>query len=300
MMTLVAMEQRVAPIIQRLVTGNAAWCPAHMASPGWLLGDRRLYRDSIWQRARAAYGAADADHLFVAALDPAGPAALAGLRPGMAIRAINGTAPDADPNDPHGRMAAAHALLARANPAAPLAITVDARVDPIIVPGVRGCASEFRVEANDGVRAQADGTLVLISAGMVRFADSDDELATLIAHELAHNVLRHRARLDAAAIRRGVGQMFGRSARLTKATEEEADRLSVWLIAGAGYDPGAAARFWTNFGKRHGAGIFTAPTHPRWKRRVAMVQKERALMEALRKADPQVIPPLVANPPPLE
>lgn len=300
LLALIAMEQRVAPIVQRLATGNARWCNDQVASPGWLLGDRRLYRDTIWTRARAAYGAPDADHLFIAALDPDGPAARAGLQRGMAILAINGQRPDAMTTDPHARMAAAHALLVRADPAAPLAISVAGRTEPVIVPAGRGCMSEFRVEASENLRAQADGTLVLISAGMVRFADSDDELAALIAHELAHNILRHRARLDAAAIKRGMRQMFGRSARLTKATEQEADRLAVWLLAGAGYDPGAAARFWTNFGKRHGAGIFTAPTHPRWKQRVAMVTEEMAEIERLRRADPNVIPPLIANPPPLD
>jgi predicted Zn-dependent protease len=150
------------------------------------------------------------------------------------------------------------------------------------------------------VRARADGILVLLYAGMLRFSDNDDELATVIAHELAHNILRHRARLNAANIQRGLAQNFGRNARLTRATEEEADRLSVWLMADAGYDPAAAARFWTNFGKRHGGGIFAAPTHPRWQDRVRSVTEEAAAMQRLRAADPLAIPPLVASPPPLE
>ena len=62
----------------------------------------------------------------------------------------------------------------------------------------------------------------------------------------------------------------------------------------------AAARFWTNFGKRHGGGIFAAPTHPRWKERVKLVTAEAETMRQLRAADPNAIPPLVSNPPPLE
>lgn len=298
---LIAMERRVAPIIQRLVTSNAAWCPVTMAAPGWLLGDRRLYRDALWPSARALYGATDADALFVAALDPASPAAQAGLRMGDAILSINGTMVNAPDKDPHARMAAAHALLAAAPPGAPLTVSTRGG-DTLAINAPRGCASEFRVEATGGLQAKADGLLVLVSAGMVRFADDDAELATVIAHELAHNILRHRVRLDEADITRGLAQHFGRNARLTRMTEIEADRLSIWLMVGAGYNPAAAVRFWTNFGKRAvGALSFLqSPTHPTWRQRVKIVTAEAALIRQMRAADPNAVSPLVTNPQPLD
>ena len=298
--TIIAMERRVAPIVQRLAVDSARWCPVTMAMPGWLLGDRRLYRDAIWPRVRAAYGAGDIDAPFIAALDPAGPAARAGLRPGDAISAINGQPVVAASADPHARMAAAHALLAALPADASFSVTTPRMAMPLTITPARGCASEFRVEAADNVHAKADGLLVLISAGMVRFADADDELATVIAHELAHNILRHRARLDEAAITRGLAQLFGRNARLTRITEAEADQLSVWLLSEAGYDPAAAVRFWTNYGKRHGGGIFQSPTHPTWRQRVAGVRAETALLARLRAADPAAPPPMIANPAPLD
>lgn len=298
--TLIGMERRVAPIIARLMQGSARWCPQLMPTPGWLLGDPRQYRAAVWNRARPAYGASGVDAPFIAALDPGGAAAAAGVMPGDAVTAINGVTLSGDGDDPYARMAQAHALLAAADPRAPLTITL-ARLDtPLTFAAPAGCASEFRVEASEQVRARADGTLVLLYAGMLRFSDDDDELATVIAHELAHNILRHRARLNAADIQRGLAQNFGRNARLTRLTEIEADRLSVWLMADAGIDPAAAARFWTNFGKRHGGGIFAAPTHPRWKERVKLVTAEAETMRQLRAADPNAIPPLVSNPPPLE
>ena len=107
----------------------------------------------------------------------------------------------------------------------------------------------------------------------------DKTLVSLIAHELAHNVLRHRARLDAAGVDRGLMKQFGRNARLFRQTEVEADRLSVWLLAGAGYDPGAAVRFWTAFGQREGRPLFQAGTHPRWQDRVEALASERGVAE---------------------
>lgn len=41
------------------------------------------------------------------------------------------------------------------------------------------------------VNASANGKLVFIAAGKMRFANNDAELATMIAHELAHNTMRH-------------------------------------------------------------------------------------------------------------
>lgn len=297
---IVSMEARVAPLAARIVRGSAPWCPATMAAPGWLLGDRRLYSEHVWPLARAAYGASDADAPFIAALDPDGAAARAGLRVGDAITAIDGMAVRAKDETPHGRLAWMHNSIASLPENSALAVSVPRLAAPVRLAPAPGCASEFRVEAYDAVKAQADGTVVFIPGGMVRFAANDEELATVIAHELAHNILLHRVRLDAAKINRGLGQQFGRSARLTRATEVEADRLSVWLLADAGFDPDAAARFWTGYGKRRGGGIFAAPTHPRWRERVRIVTAEADLLRSLRAADPVTAPPLVTNPPPLE
>lgn len=297
---IIAMEARVAPLAARLARGAAGWCPHTMPTPGWLLGDRRLYSDRVWPQARAAYAVADTDALFIAALDPEGAAAHAGLRVGDSITGIDGMAATAIDDSPHGRMAWAQAMLADLPAATPLEVHIARLPRPVRLAPAPGCSSEFRVEADDAVKAQADGTVVYIPGGMVRFAANDEELATVIAHELAHNILRHRARLDAAGIDRGLGQQFGRSARLTRLTEIEADRLSVWLLADAGFAPGTAARFWQSYGKRRGGGIFAAPTHPKWRERVRIVAEEEAAMQRLRAANPVTAPPLVANPTPLE
>ena len=40
-------------------------------------------------------------------------------------------------------------------------------------------------------RAFADGTKVFLTRGMMRFAQSDEELALVVAHETAHNIMGH-------------------------------------------------------------------------------------------------------------
>lgn len=297
---LAELEARVAAIGFRLTTANAAWCRVQQPQFGWIWGDPRLYAADRRPAALAAYGASDRDAPFVAAIAPTSPAAKAGMRVGAAVIGMQGRGPpDGADAHPFARITAIETMLAALPPAAPLVLDTG-EVGALTLTPVAGCISDFRVEASDRTAAVADGRMVLVHQGLAEFVRDDDELAAAIAHELAHNILRHRARLDAAGVNRGLGKQFGRSARLFKQTEIEADRLSVWLLAGADYDPGAAARFWQTFGQRPGRPMFQAATHPGWRDRVASLQAESALIAAARAANQPLHPPLIDAPPPLE
>ncbi|WP_374524361.1 M48 family metalloprotease [Sphingopyxis sp.] len=297
---LAALESRIAAIGFRLTTANAAWCPALQPQFGWIWGDPRLYAAGRRAEALAAYHAGDTDAPYIAAIAPHSPADLAGLKVGEPVLALGGTPlPPGEGSDPFARIAAAETLFAALPPGAVAQISGAAGHVTAVTP-VPGCATDFRVDARDRPEGAADGRLVVVSGGLVQFATSDDELAAAVAHELAHNILRHRVRLDAAGVDRGLGKQFGRSARLFRQTEVEADRLSPWLLAGAGYDPHAAIRFWTRFGEREGPILFQAGTHPRWRARVASIEAEVRAIDAARAAGEPLQPPLITDPPPLE
>ncbi len=297
---LAATEARVSAIGFRLTPANAAWCPIRQPQFGWIWGDPRLYAPDRRAEALAAYGANDQVHAYIAALAPASPAASAGMTVGTPIVGMaSAPVPDGVGDHPFARITAIETSVAALPVEAPLALVAGAGRIVSITP-VAGCASDFRVEANDRPAAVADGRMVLVNQGLADFAADGDELAAAIAHELAHNILRHRARLAAAGVDRGLGKQFGRNARLFKQTEVEADRLSVWLLAGAGYDPAAAARFWERFGQRKGRPLLQASTHPNWRDRVASLQAEATAIAAARAAGQPLHPPLTDAPPPLE
>lgn len=143
---------------------------------------------------------------------------------------------------------------------------------------LEACATRFELTGSGG-RAVADGSRVVIGVKFPGFAMSEDLLAAAIAHELAHNLLEHRAWLDAN----------GRRRSHVRATEREADRLMPWLLANAGYDPAAAVRFFEKYRPSSGSVLFIPGSHARWKDRVKIVEGElpaiRALMETSGKAD---------------
>jgi beta-barrel assembly-enhancing protease len=248
---LTALDQRVAVIAYRLSTANLALCSAHAPQTGVTLQELAQFSGAD-REAAAATGIRQAP--TVTALVPGSPAFQAGLRLGDAVTAFNGRPlGPIDPKNAYARVAQIEA----AAEAGPLALTVD-RPATLIVHGAPGCRSRVQVVPGRKLNAWSDkaGLYVQLTDAVAREAADDDELAAIIGHEMAHNILGHDAR--------------------KKAQEIEADIFSLKLLKNAGYDPRAAARFWRHFGRKTGAGIFSDGTHQRTKARVAMLEAEAA------------------------
>ncbi|MET0247186.1 MAG: M48 family metallopeptidase, partial [Sphingomonas sp.] len=146
------------------------------------------------------------------------------------------------------------------------------------------------VNPDDELQSKADGVYVQINSGMIRFAGDEDQVAAMLAHEFAHNILRHRIRLEAAGVRRGIFGQLGRSARLIRQTEVEADRLSVYLMANAGYPPAAIVTFWTRYRGAHPLNQIAAPTHLGPGDRIAVVNTEIGNLARMKAASEQPKP----------
>ena len=92
----------------------------------------------------------------------------------------------------------------------------------------------------------------------------DDELAAVLAHEIAHVTLMHMAERETSRLftDRHEDDPFY-SASYSTADEAEADKLSVLYMALAGYDPMAAPRVWQAAHRRYGSdpGVYLY-SHP--------------------------------------
>ncbi|GGB93212.1 hypothetical protein GCM10011494_09540 [Novosphingobium endophyticum] len=157
-----------------------------------------------------------------------------------------------------------------------------------LVTPVPACMTRFEVAIRQEFTADADGEMVQISS---RFFEEypQDQVAAVIAHELAHNILRHRERLEKKGVAYGLLSGFGRNVRYFRQTELEADILSVSLLANAGYDPQAAVRFWRTFGPEHAGGILRSRSHPAWNDRLATIEKAIADLGPQRPNLPDVL-----------
>jgi hypothetical protein len=229
----------------------------------------------------------------VSAVVPGGPADQLGIKAGDGLIAVNDGLISAIATSPNTQSADRVESIQRNIRAAlktsgsvKLTFATDTGSKDVVLRPPAICASRFWVDARSGIDAGADGDGVRVTEGMMAFTSADDaQLAALAAHELSHNLLGHRARLDAGA---------GRTSDIL-ATEIEADRLSVWLVANAGYDLPAVLIFAERFGRKTGWGILSAGTHLRWKNRRKVMAAEIALIEKAERQNGLAPPPLLVG-----
>lgn len=293
-------EDRMIAIGDRILraAGAAGWCDASQ-SLGWTLGELGQYPKELRQHVRTVWNLPDGPALFVSSVAPDGAAARAGIRAGMGIALLDGMQPMRNQLREPSRHALANSerLIDEALARGPLAIeAVDSAGirSSIALTGDLACASRFELSAEDEEQAYADGSLVQVTAGMGRYTDGqDDELAGVIAHEIAHNILRHVPRSQEAGTPDDYRRYLGRYSRISRKMEEEADRLAVWLLAVAGYDPEAPVRFWRRFGPNNDTAHPFGRLHDPWRTRVASIEDEIAIMRAAKAADPDARPALL-------
>ncbi len=225
----------------RLVDANAPYCDQKIVRTGLLLNDVAQYADQ--ETARFALGFNGS--IGITAVAPDSPAESAELSPGDTLLAINAMPiddiaiddPELSNEQPvYRRVAAINRLLEHALAEANVQLTISrggiSRTVPI--EPVLTCPGRFQIRVSADRSATADGKMVSVSSRLAEYFLSNDEFAAVVAHELAHNLLKHRDLLDAQQVNRGFFGQLGKSAQRIKDTEIEADRLSVWLMVNAG------------------------------------------------------------------
>ena len=145
------------------------------------------------------------------------------------------------------------------------------RLKPVVnLPGARW---EFEVFEDSSANAFAlPGGKVGVNTGLLRIAQTDAELAAVVAHEMAHVTSNHAqsriqrnqtvalggAILGAVLSGSENGQQLGQLAQkggeiafgltFSRSQELEADRIGTLFMARAGYDPTAAISLWQKMG----------------------------------------------------
>ncbi len=158
-----------------------------------------------------------------------------------------------------------------------------------------GCYYYFKLVRDEEINSLADGKNIVIFTGMMRFVESDDELAVVMAHEFAHNLMGHVSAqknnatfgmlvglaADAIADSQGLnthGELGKAGTEIAVLTygvdfEKEADYVGIYVMAKAGYDINQAAKLWRRMSIEDPEGIYNSVTHPSNAARFVALQK---------------------------
>lgn len=237
--TLAAEEAHLAGIADRMASANSALCQRPQMITGLILHDLTQYQPG--RRAEVARAFSLGEGFGVLQMVSGGAAQRAGLRIDDEILAVGDVSVKISPAALQGPASFRSAeglsdiFQSRlANGPADLLIRRSGQIKHITLTVDRGCGGELSLSNSSALNAWADGHHIVVSAGMRQFAQSDDEIAFVIAHEMAHNILKHFGSQEKMGI-------FG----LPKARDNEldADGFAVRLMAAAGYQPYAGIAF---------------------------------------------------------
>ena len=268
-------QQRLYDISSRILEGGAPLCEKRTHSPyGISIENIFNYGEAFQAAARKEFGVDE--HVRVALLASGGAAQKAGIQSGDRLLAINGQDVLSGKNavKKTGEILQKHAASDGADHFQVLRGTQPLRVELPQLPVQ--CNFPVVLTTDDAINAFADGRRVIITSGMMRFAVEQQELALVVSHELAHNLMGH---IDAKRMNSLGGLIldvlfagFGINtntafSQLTANAhsvgfEAEADYVGLYLMARAGMELEGAENFWRRMAVENPGSIGHAQTHP--------------------------------------
>lgn len=231
-------------------------------------------------------------------------AAKAGVRTGDKLIAIEGSP---IPSGLNAERQAAAILLPLMNKRSTVKLSVarGGTEIPLTVPLTRACAFGVELGNADHVNAYNDGRRVMLTRGMMKFVQSDTELAYVLAKELAHNSLRHAYKQNIAGtvnaiienlarVQPDLSAMAGSSGikAMPQDLDAEADRLALYMLARAGYDIDGAARFWQRLATQYPSSVLNGYTaiHPGTEHRISSIERTVAEIKARQASKRPLLP----------
>ena len=165
---------------------------------------------------------------------------------------------------------------------------------------------EFKLVRDNQVNAFCmPGGKIVVYEGLLPLIASDDELAVVIGHEVAHAVAKHsNERMSQALLAQyggailnealstrsaamqnigntvfGLGTQLGVTLPYSRKHELEADHMGLIFMTMAGYNPRSAISFWQKMSTNGGGTLEILSTHPSDGNRIAQMQKLLPEME---------------------
>lgn len=269
--SLVEDQLRLHKVGFRIAGAAAELCGKKMRSNyGFLVVDEVQWGTGLSEAVRSLYGV-DAG-LTVLGVAAGSGAASAGLQRGDKILAIGG---QDLPNETQS-MKKFRKRLKEARGAQVSLRIGGSRARTVVVAPTAVCDYSIELGASESINVFADGKRVVITRAMMRFARDELELALVVSHELAHNVMDHVDTkianavpgliLDLVFAGLGVntGGVFSKvsGSAYSHDFEAEADYVGLYYLARAGYPLKEAPNFWRRMAALNPKAVSHATTHP--------------------------------------
>jgi len=156
-----------------------------------------------------------------------------------------------------------------------------------VEPGDRGFPVEVHVANSPVINAYAGlGGIITLNSGLLNKAESPEEIAGVLAHEIEH--VHHRHIMEGALVHlftaEGIHLIFGDASSaagfakyllnmdFTKDQERQADEEGLRRLQAARVDNQGFKRFFEKMGKHEGSSVFLSD-HPSNQERIEMVEK---------------------------
>ena len=258
--------RRLLRVAERLRRGAVSACGERVAPVlGVVAAAPPEVMRSLHEVADRRFGFAMEDEVRVFWVEPGYAAAAAGVVAGDLITSVD------------GETLTRGSDLARARPEPGRTEMVfglmrDGEEMSVDVPIELGCRAWPRLVQQDVARALIDRNgNAFVTTGMLREFPSDDELALVLSHEMAHDLLRHR--------------------RSSPEREAAADYLGTYLAAIAGFDLAGAVGMWKRLTLSSPANMDSRiDSHPTTPSRLVALEETIREIEAKRQAGQPLLP----------
>lgn len=303
-------QKRLFDLSYPILKANAEFCrPKTAPMMGMTAWNLASLSNNAWQNAaRNLYGLSN--RLTVRSVAKNSPAVQAGLRSGDIIVAINGA------TLPQGVNALKTAdTIVKQSGMRQLEIVYEraGRAHSTTLQPVEGCDYPVVLDSNSNeINAYADGKRIVISKGIMRFSENDNELALVVAHELGHSAMRHVDKIRQNATVGTLGGLAvdsllaaagistgGRAAGIGQQAailqysvpfEQEADYVGMYFMERAGYSAASVGQFWRRMGAENAQAITRRSTHPTSVERFLAIERTYAEIQNKKKRGQPLVP----------
>lgn len=267
--SVVAMQDRLYRVGAPLLVNNTELCKGNARNLlGFTAKNKYSYSSEFVEAARQTLGLND--RLQIVDVFDGGGAAKAGLRRGDILLSAEDKALPQGP-EAESKAAAMLAPLVMGKPQVKLSILRSNANLAVNVPLTHACAFGIQLGRADFVNTYADGHRVLVTRGMLNFVRGDEELAYVLAKEMAHNALAHaqKQRMNATIgsvidnlvrMHPDLSTMNGASGikPMPAELDNAADTLALYMVARAGYDVTGAPAFWQRLAAQYPPSVANA------------------------------------------